>query len=359
MEWFGVSTSSILSIERLRLPHAVMGAWMRLLALASRREADVLVGARQWTAADWDRACALTCQDLAELESAGLLSWQGEDLRVDGYDHRRAEIARGQRAGGRLGAERRWHPARDGSPNGSPNGSPTWVTHADDFGHVSDLDHVLSPDPDLLPQSAVGSGLLASSHDSPDPGLSPTTIKKYPGVTSSLPRAQRGGSRASGGSGSGSGSTRGSRSQRAAELALTAPIAADLAGELRDRIRAQTPDTVISNRHVAAWIPVLERMLRLDHRDPGEVREVIGWATAHAFWAANIRSASKLREKYEILRLQMRRPSGGGTTGTGEDERRPNGGMTAQAIYCRAMRHKAEEDAEEKTRRKEEESYEE
>lgn len=48
-------------------------------------------------------------------------------------------------------------------------------------------------------------------------------------------------------------------------------------------------------------------MLDRDRHDPHEIRAVIDWATASTFWAPNIGSVSKLRDKYQTLRGQMRR----------------------------------------------------
>lgn len=54
------------------------------------------------------------------------------------------------------------------------------------------------------------------------------------------------------------------------------------------------------------WFEAVDKLLRLDQADPDEVAAVIDWATADEFWAANIRSAGKLREQYSRLRLQRR-----------------------------------------------------
>lgn len=52
------------------------------------------------------------------------------------------------------------------------------------------------------------------------------------------------------------------------------------------------------------WYVEVDRLMRLDGADPGEVDAVIRWATAHEFWRANIRSAGKLREQFSQLRLK-------------------------------------------------------
>lgn len=53
------------------------------------------------------------------------------------------------------------------------------------------------------------------------------------------------------------------------------------------------------------WFETIERLLRIDGADPGEVRRVVDWCTDDDFWRANIQSAGKFREKYSSLRLRM------------------------------------------------------
>jgi len=59
------------------------------------------------------------------------------------------------------------------------------------------------------------------------------------------------------------------------------------------------------------WSKDLEKMLRIDKRDPVEVESVIRWCQADPFWQNNVLSARKLREKYDQLCLKMN--SGTGT----------------------------------------------
>src|SRR5690606_3478139 len=59
------------------------------------------------------------------------------------------------------------------------------------------------------------------------------------------------------------------------------------------------------------WFDAIDKLLRIDHARPTEVERVIDWATADAFWQANIRSAVKLREQYPALRLRMLNSPGG------------------------------------------------
>jgi hypothetical protein len=57
----------------------------------------------------------------------------------------------------------------------------------------------------------------------------------------------------------------------------------------------------------AAWVSEGERMLRLDGREPDKVERCIRWCQADPFWRANILSMTKLRAKYDQLRLAAQR----------------------------------------------------
>ncbi len=54
------------------------------------------------------------------------------------------------------------------------------------------------------------------------------------------------------------------------------------------------------------WALQIDRLIRLDHRPPEEIRQVIVFAQTSSFWRSNILSAQKLREKYTTLLLQMK-----------------------------------------------------
>lgn len=56
-----------------------------------------------------------------------------------------------------------------------------------------------------------------------------------------------------------------------------------------------------------AWRDPCRLMLDRDGRTPEEIRGAIRWSQAHEFWRSNVLSMSKLREKYDTLRLQAER----------------------------------------------------
>lgn len=52
------------------------------------------------------------------------------------------------------------------------------------------------------------------------------------------------------------------------------------------------------------WSISMDRLIRLDKRDPEEVREIILFAQSDPFWCANILSVDSLRSKYDTLNLR-------------------------------------------------------
>ena len=56
------------------------------------------------------------------------------------------------------------------------------------------------------------------------------------------------------------------------------------------------------------WCVHIDRMKRLDGRSETDIQEALQFAIKDPFWQTNIRSTKKLREKFETLILQARRP---------------------------------------------------
>lgn len=66
-------------------------------------------------------------------------------------------------------------------------------------------------------------------------------------------------------------------------------------------------DLVRANGHKVetvgvTWWRACERLMRIDGYSPDQIEWVMRWATADEFWQANIRSMSKLREKFSELK---------------------------------------------------------
>ena len=55
------------------------------------------------------------------------------------------------------------------------------------------------------------------------------------------------------------------------------------------------------------WVAEMDRMMRLDGRTSEQIEACIRWCQAHSFWRANIQSPTKLREKFDTMRLQALR----------------------------------------------------
>jgi hypothetical protein len=55
------------------------------------------------------------------------------------------------------------------------------------------------------------------------------------------------------------------------------------------------------------WSVHIDRMIRIDKRDPGEIAAVIDWSQDNNFWQTNILSTYKLREKFDQLWMKMQK----------------------------------------------------
>jgi len=66
------------------------------------------------------------------------------------------------------------------------------------------------------------------------------------------------------------------------------------------------------NETITSWSTDIEKLIRIDKRDYQEIADVINWCkTDGCFWAPNIQSGRKLREKFSTLYLQMKeKPAG-------------------------------------------------
>ncbi|MDB2010587.1 hypothetical protein [[Clostridium] symbiosum] len=78
---------------------------------------------------------------------------------------------------------------------------------------------------------------------------------------------------------------------------------------LRQFPGAKVPATAAEK---SEWCVHVERMKRLDGRSEADIQEALQFAIQDPFWQTNIRSTKKLREKFETLILQARRPKQSG-----------------------------------------------
>lgn len=66
---------------------------------------------------------------------------------------------------------------------------------------------------------------------------------------------------------------------------------------------SKVPGTLLEKQK---WAVEIDRMKRLDGRTEEEIMQALNYAIKDPFWQANIRSAKKLREKFETLIVQSR-----------------------------------------------------
>lgn len=94
-----------------------------------------------------------------------------------------------------------------------------------------------------------------------------------------------------------------------------------LAAYLRARILENLPTAKVpqpTSHSMQRWSEDVDKMIRLDNREPQDIQHVIEFAATDSFWKANILSAKKLRDKYDQLYLKMNQ-------GNGLSERQPKG----------------------------------
>ena len=77
-----------------------------------------------------------------------------------------------------------------------------------------------------------------------------------------------------------------------------------LASHLRSCIEDNIPNPQPAN--LQKWAAVIDRMIRIDKRDPDDIGYMIDWCQADEFWRTNILSATKLRDQWDQLYLKSK-----------------------------------------------------
>jgi len=90
---------------------------------------------------------------------------------------------------------------------------------------------------------------------------------------------------------------------------LDLPHAGNLCRLLADLIEANGS---IRPKITRTWLRDMDRLMRLDGRTPEQVESAIRWCQQDEFWRANVLSPSKLRTRYDQMRLQASRDIGRG-----------------------------------------------
>jgi len=79
-----------------------------------------------------------------------------------------------------------------------------------------------------------------------------------------------------------------------------------LSNLLLELIVKRKPD--LKKPDLQKWGVHVDRMIKIDKRDPEEIGEVIKWCQGDDFWKNNILSTEKLRKQYDQLVLKMKKP---------------------------------------------------
>jgi len=73
---------------------------------------------------------------------------------------------------------------------------------------------------------------------------------------------------------------------------------------LRNNPKAKTP------ADITKWAADVDRMMKIDHRTPEEIKFIIEFSQNDSFWCANILSAGKLKDKFDQLYLRAKEKGG-------------------------------------------------
>lgn len=73
---------------------------------------------------------------------------------------------------------------------------------------------------------------------------------------------------------------------------------------LLEKILSRNPNHKKPN--IQTWAKDIDRMIRIDHRTPEDIRAVIEWCQSDPFWQNNILSTSKLRKQFDQLQMKMK-----------------------------------------------------
>lgn len=80
-----------------------------------------------------------------------------------------------------------------------------------------------------------------------------------------------------------------------------------LSNLLKSKILDNNPKARVPG-NMKKWAEEMDLMIRIDNRSEQEIRQVIELSQKDTFWKPNILSPSKLREKFDTLILQSKRP---------------------------------------------------
>lgn len=125
MQWVAVLVSDLRSVEFMRAPLDVKGAWVCLLTVAAERETGgVLEGTGSWTNGDWLKIAGCTKRTVQKVVDYGLARWcQSGDTRVlqlQHYDVTREMALKTRRELNSKAAKIRWNGHAQSNAHASP-----------------------------------------------------------------------------------------------------------------------------------------------------------------------------------------------------------------------------------------------
>lgn len=95
---------------------------------------------------------------------------------------------------------------------------------------------------------------------------------------------------------------------------LSESIEFRLADFLRKWIVKNNPDAKVpDDAKLNNWCKDIDLMIRIDKRNPDDIKKIIEFSQKDSFWHMNIRSTSKLREQYDQLDIKMKNNKSLGT----------------------------------------------
>lgn len=71
--------------------------------------------------------------------------------------------------------------------------------------------------------------------------------------------------------------------------------------------KIQTRNPKFKKPDIDKWAVNIDRLIRLDKRDPNEIKSVIAWCQDNDFWQDNILSTKKLRDQFDQLSMKMKK----------------------------------------------------
>jgi len=71
-----------------------------------------------------------------------------------------------------------------------------------------------------------------------------------------------------------------------------------LEGKIRENNEAENRKPKRDETQIQSWCKDMEKLIRIDHAKPNDIKKVIDWVVEDNFWSPNILSAIKLRKHY-------------------------------------------------------------